>query len=202
MKVSSEGIVDGCFLDRYGGKGSSFIDGMPSLSIPFKIEDAPEGTVCFAAILDDYDAVPVCGFDWIHWILADLKRNEVKEGESRRSGDFVEGRNSWSGAFDRFPVEKATGYGGMSPPDKVHRYTLKVYALDRELGLEKGFGLNDLVFAMRGHVLARSMIVGCYGPRRRPQNRSHRTRSARPCRAGHPSWLPGSRWPGPSQHDG
>ncbi|MBR6870706.1 MAG: YbhB/YbcL family Raf kinase inhibitor-like protein [Candidatus Methanomethylophilaceae archaeon] len=164
MKVTSEGIVDGYFLDKYGGKGSSFIDGMPSLSIPFKIEDAPAGTMSFAVILDDYDAVPVCGFDWIHWIVADLKKTEVKEGESRRSKEFVEGRNSWSGKFDRFPAEKATGYGGMSPPDKVHRYTLKVYALDCELGLEKGFGLNDLIFAMMGHVLARSMIIGKYGP--------------------------------------
>ena len=43
MKVTSEGIVDGYFLDKYGGKGSSFINGMPSLSIPFSIEDAPAG---------------------------------------------------------------------------------------------------------------------------------------------------------------
>lgn len=167
MKVSSEGIVDGHFLDRYGKRGDAFIHGMPSLSIPFKIEDAPEGTVSFAAILDDYDAVPVCGFDWIHWIIADLKKTEVKEGESRSSKDFVEGRNSWSGKFDKLPADKATGYGGMAPPDRPHRYTLKVYALDCELGLEKGFGLNDLVFAMRGHVLARDMIVGLYDSKKR-----------------------------------
>ncbi len=164
MRVVSDGIKDGFFLDRYGSKGGSFIDGMPSLSVPFRILDAPEGTVSFAVVLDDYDAVPVSGFNWIHWILADLKRTEVKEGESRRAEDFVEGRNSWAGVLDRFPVDKATGYGGMAPPDKEHRSTLGVFALDRELGLGKGFALNELMFAMMGHVLAHDTVIGRYAP--------------------------------------
>ena len=170
MKVISSGIEDGFFLDKYGKKGKDRVGGMPSLSIPFKIEDAPEGTVSFAAVLDDYDAIPVCGFDWIHWILADLKKTEVLEGESRNSTDFTEGRNSWCGVLDKCPVEKGTGYGGMAPPDKVHRYTLTVYALDCELSLEKGFPLNELFFAMQGHVLDSAMIIGKYGPKKKSRS--------------------------------
>ena len=157
MKVTSSGIEDGFFLDKYGKKGKDRVGGMPSLSIPFKIEDAPEGTVSFAAVLDDYDAIPVCGFD---------KKTEVLEGESRNSTDFTEGRNSWCGVLDRCPIETGTGYGGMAPPDKVHRYTLTVYALDCELGLEKGFPLNELFFAMQGHVLDSAMTIGKYGPKK------------------------------------
>ena len=45
MKVSSKAIVNGEFEDKYGKRGSQFSpSGMPSYSIPFEIEDAPEGT--------------------------------------------------------------------------------------------------------------------------------------------------------------
>ena len=164
MRVTSTGVVDGAIMERYGAKGSEFIEGMPSLSIPFEIVDAPEGTVSFAVILEDYDAVPVCGFDWIHWILCDLKRTSVSEGESRGSDDFTEGCNSWHGIGDVLSRETATGYGGMAPPDKTHRYTLSVYALDCELGLGKGFFLNELMFGMEGHVLDHAHLVGTYEP--------------------------------------
>ena len=164
MKVTSSGIKEGFFLDKYGSKGAEKIKGMPSLSFPFSIEDAPVNTVSFAAVFDYYDAVPVSGFCWIHWILADLKKTSVAEGESRNSKDFTEGLNSWHGVLDRFPADKATGYGGMAPPDKVHRYTLKVFALDCELDLKPGFALNDLVFAMMGHILDAAVLVGKYSP--------------------------------------
>jgi hypothetical protein len=166
MRVESSGIENGCFLDRYGSKGSEYVHGMPSLSVPFEIIDAPAGTKSFAVVLDDYDAVPVCGFNWIHWLVCDLKRTSVKEGESHRSKDFTEGCNSWHSIADDLTVEQATGYGGMAPPDREHRYTLKVYALDCELGLPSGFRMNDLYFAMKGHVLAHADVIGRYSPKK------------------------------------
>ena len=53
MKVTSKGIIDGKILDKYGSKGQDFVVDMPSLSIPFSIEDAPEGTKSFAVVFDD-----------------------------------------------------------------------------------------------------------------------------------------------------
>ena len=41
----------------------------------------------------------------------------------------------------------------------------QVYALDTELGLERGFFLNDLYFAMKGHILAHPETVGKYSPK-------------------------------------
>ncbi|MGN0098527.1 MAG: YbhB/YbcL family Raf kinase inhibitor-like protein [Candidatus Methanomethylophilaceae archaeon] len=165
MKVTSAGIVDGFLLDKYGVKGNMFVNGMPGLSMPFEIEDAPEGTKSFAVVFDDYDAIPVSGFCWIHWIACDLKKTSVKEGESHNSPDFTEGCNSWHGIADRLTREQAVGYGGPAPPNCTHRYTLKVYALDTELGLERGFFLNDLYFAMQGHILAHAETVGKYSPK-------------------------------------
>ena len=175
MQVSSSAIENGVIADRYGSKGAQFRDGMPSLSIPFEVIGAPEGTRSFAVVFDDYDAVPVCGFDWIHWLVCDLKRPSVAEGESGKSKDFTEGCNSWHSVADELTVSQATGYGGPAPPDREHRYTLKVYALDSELGLPRGFMMNDLYFAMRGHVLAHATLIGKYSPKRRSYNISSRS---------------------------
>ncbi len=165
MKVICDAIKDGWIEDRFGAKGEVFVHGMPGLSVPLRIEDAPEGTKSFAVIMDDYDAVAVSGFNWVHWTLCDLKRTELEEGESHRSKDFTEGCNSWHSIASRNTVEEATGYGGPAPPDKEHRYTLTVYALDTELGLKRGFLLNELHFAMMGHILAHDTAIGLYSPK-------------------------------------
>ena len=45
MIVTSTGIVNGIIEDKYGKHGSQFNEnGMPTYSLPLKIEDAPEGT--------------------------------------------------------------------------------------------------------------------------------------------------------------
>ncbi len=50
----------------------------------------------------------------------------------------------------------------MAPPNCLHRYELKVYALDCMLELEQGFRFNDLHFAMQDHILAKAVIMGKY----------------------------------------
>ena len=57
MVVTSKGIVNGVIEDKYGKHGSHFNEnGMPTYSLPLKIEDAPEGTKSFAVVLEDKDA--------------------------------------------------------------------------------------------------------------------------------------------------
>lgn len=162
MKVVCDGITDGWFEDRFGAKGSVFVDGMPGLSPGFRIEDAPEGTKSFAFVLEDYDAITAAGFDWVHWIGCDLETSEVPEGASRDDPGFTEGSNSWFSVLGGLNKEKATGYGGMSPPNGMHRYTLTVYAMDTKLGLRKGFRMNELYFAMLGHVMEQATVIGKY----------------------------------------
>ena len=164
MKVTSSAVVDGWIQDKYGCKGDNFVNNMPGLSIPFEIEGAPEGTKSFAVILDDYDAVSAAGFLWVHWLICDLKKTEVAEGATRTGAGFTEGSNSWFSVLGGLTREQATGYGGPAPPDREHRYTLKVYALDTVLDLKRGFRLNELYFAMQGHVLAHAKLIGLYAP--------------------------------------
>lgn len=165
MTVSSEGIRDGVIEKRFGIFGSDNVAGIPMRSLPFKIENAPEGTKTFALTLLDYDEFPVTGFCWIHWLAANINQTVVPENASADAPDFIQGVNSWGAPFlgeKALHLEAASSYGGMAPPDGQHRYLLAVYALDAELPLEDGFLFNELLNAMAGHVLAVATLSGLY----------------------------------------
>lgn len=163
MTVTSAGIIDGRIADVYGSKGTQFgPGGMPTYSLPLKINNAPKGTVSYAIVIDDYDAVPLFGFTWIHWLAANLERDELAANESVQARDFVQGANSWYGKLGGLDAITASVYGGMAPPDGAHTYNIKVYALDTKLPLEKGFFLNQLYREMEGHVLAEATLKGVY----------------------------------------
>ena len=81
MKIISSAMNGGQIPEKYGKYSDILNDcDIPVLSVPFTVEDAPEGTVSYALVLDDVDAVPVCGFVWIHWIAADIMDSVVPEG--------------------------------------------------------------------------------------------------------------------------
>lgn len=165
MKISSSAIKNGYFLDSYGGHGTAFNEtGVPTYSVPFKIEEAPEKTKSFAVVLYDLDAFETTkGFPWIHWVIGNLTRQEILENESQTATDFVQGINSWHSTLGANQSKELSAYyGGMTPPDKAHIYTLKIIALDTQLDLKPGFFLNDLVAKMKGHILATAEIDGKY----------------------------------------
>lgn len=164
MVITSTGIMSGFIQKQYGGHGTQFnANNVPSYSLPFKIEKAPENTSSFAFILEDKDAYPVVGFTWIHWLGANLQREEVKENESQTATDFIQGANSWiSIQGNQQNREQASYYGGMTPPDKAHTYELHIFALDKTLDLEKGFYLNELYQKMEGHILEEAVLKGIY----------------------------------------
>lgn len=164
MIVTSTGIISGFISKKYGGYGTQFNENnVPSYSLPFKIENAPENTSSFAFVLEDKDAYPVVGFTWIHWLGANLKKSEVKENESQTAADFIQGANSWiSVQGNQQDREQASYYGGMTPPDKAHTYELHIFALDKVLDLKRGFYLNELYEKMDGHILEEAVLKGIY----------------------------------------
>ena len=163
MNVTSTGIHDGIIDDIYGHRGHRDKPGqMVTYSLPLSIADAPDGTVSFAIVIEDKDAVPVCGFSWIHWLVANLERTELLPDESITAKDYVQGTNSWSGKLGSLDRQAASVYGGMSPPDTGHVYEIHVFALDCKLDLKPGFYLNELYKAMDGHVLACHTLKGYY----------------------------------------
>ncbi|WP_310603168.1 YbhB/YbcL family Raf kinase inhibitor-like protein [Anaerosporobacter sp.] len=133
--------------------------GNPIVSFPINFEEVPNGTKSFALTVIDYDAVPVCGFPWIHWIACDIPANisNLPENVSvNNTLGIIQGKNSFSSNFVGETDTKITcHYTGPTPPDKDHKYTVKVYALDCEtLNLNNGFYLNELYDKVENHIVA------------------------------------------------
>ncbi|EJW11667.1 hypothetical protein A33M_2864 [Rhodovulum sp. PH10] len=64
------------------------------------------------------------------------------------------GRNSFLKA-QYLPPDPPKGHG-------PHRYVFQLFALDRALALDGVPGRTEVVEAMRGHVLAKGMLIGTY----------------------------------------
>lgn len=157
IKVPTE---NGYLPDRYGkfAPAEYRIDDGPTLSFPIDITDVPTGTQTFAVTMVDHDAIPVGGFTWIHWVAANIPGNltQIPENASQ-SGEVAMtfGNNSTAGHMvgNQNPLTNQR-YTGPLPPDKDHRYTVTLYALDQTLPLSDGFWLNQLQDEMAGHILA------------------------------------------------
>lgn len=165
MFVTSKGIVNGRIQDRFGGRGADFnVNGIPTLSLLVKMEDAPIKTVSYALVLEDKDAYPVTGgFVWIHWLAANITRNELEENASQMARDLIQGCNSWTSIQgNRQDKELSCFYGGMTPPDRAHTYEIHVYALNKLLNVTQGFLLNELYREMDGNILAECTLKGIY----------------------------------------
>ncbi len=125
------------------------------VSPPLRWGSTPAGTVTLALICDDPDA-PVG--TWVHWVVYNIPSSregfdEAVPPEERLPDGTLQGRND----FGRI------GYGGPCPPGGTHRYFFKLYALDTKLDLPPGARKDNLLRAMKGHVLAESELMGRYG---------------------------------------
>lgn len=123
----------------------------PDVSPPLAWSGLPAGTKELALICDDPDAPTLK--PWVHWVLYKLPPTlpGLKEGDS---GGGVEGMTD----FGR------PGWGGPMPPrgHGVHRYFFRLYALDRPVALKAGASKEDLLAAMKGHILDQGELVGTY----------------------------------------
>lgn len=159
MKLSVP-LENGLLPDRFGKFASEadMIDGHPCRSFPITIDDVPDGAKSLALAFLDWDAIPVGGFCWIHWIACNFPpdiRLIPENASAEGSVSCVQGTNSdfspFAGGHSNPDVIRR--YAGPFPPDKTHSYTLTVYALDCMLELSEGYFLNDFRRAIKGHVL-------------------------------------------------
>lgn len=166
MHLSSSGIINGTIEPRFGKFSDEKFEGVPTLSLPVSWSDIPEGTKSLALVMQDYDAVPVCGFSWIHWLVADIDPtlSWLRENASRSDKSLIQWKNSLASKqiCGDLSDEITCFYGWPRPPDKAHEYEVRVFALDTVLGLQAGFRLNELERAMRGHILDEEVIYGWY----------------------------------------
>ncbi|MFK5676376.1 YbhB/YbcL family Raf kinase inhibitor-like protein [Ligilactobacillus sp. LYQ60] len=162
MKITVP-LVDGHLADQFGSRApqTDQVANHPVRSFPVTFTGFPKTTKTLALTLVDYDSIPVCGFAWIHWTLANLPATTpvLPEDASRQlAAQFIQGKNSNASRFVTAPAEICQGYTGPRPPHGVHDYLLTGYALNTFLSLPQGYWMNELLHAMEGHVLDTARI--------------------------------------------
>lgn len=121
-------------------------------SPPLSWEDPPPGTQSFAILCEDPGTSSA---GWVHWIIYDIARDVrslpagVPAQETLREG-AKQGRNALG----------KTGYGGRCLPGSKRLYSFTLYALDRKLPLDPAATKDQVIQAMKRHVLAWGRIRG------------------------------------------
>jgi Raf kinase inhibitor-like YbhB/YbcL family protein len=148
MEIKSSAFGSGEMISsKYTCDGADF-------SPPLEWAASPAGTKSFALICDDPDA-PMG--TWVHWVIYDIPPTATMLAEGiTREKDLPGGGTQGINDFRKI------GYGGPCPPGGTHRYFFKLYALDTMLGLKSGITKDQLLKAMRGHILAEAQIMGTY----------------------------------------
>ena len=74
MKVSVTLDDQGLLPDKYAkfAPAEYRLEDNPVVNFPIAVSDVPAGTETLAIAFIDYDAIPVGGFPWIHWTVANL----------------------------------------------------------------------------------------------------------------------------------
>jgi Raf kinase inhibitor-like YbhB/YbcL family protein len=112
----------------------------------------PDGTKSLVVILDDPDA-PSGTFT--HWIVFNLSP------DTRTLAEAVDPSTIGArlGANDFHSVT----YNGPCPPKReLHRYYVRVYALDAQLSAREGSTRDEVGAAMNQHVLGEGALVGTF----------------------------------------
>lgn len=140
LRIISSAFEEGEMIPRrYTCEGDN-------INPPLEIYNAPDGTQSIAIIMDDPDAPKGLFTHWVAWNLPpDI---EVPEGREHN----MNGTNSAGKA----------GYYGPCPPDGIHRYYFRVYALDKALLLDNGAEREVLEKEIEKHVLASGSLMGRY----------------------------------------
>jgi Raf kinase inhibitor-like YbhB/YbcL family protein len=146
MKISSP-----AFNDNESIPSTFTCDGM-NISPELRFSDIPATARALVFIMDDPDVPTAIRSDgmFIHWVLYDI--------DGTATGIPEGGTMGTSGVNTTGEI----GYIGPCPPDREHRYFFKLYALDRELDLPEGKTKDEVITAMRGHIIAEATLIGRY----------------------------------------
>jgi Raf kinase inhibitor-like YbhB/YbcL family protein len=156
MRLTSSAFHDkGDIPSRYTCDGD---DNSP----PLAWDDVPNGTKSFALIVDDPDAPDPAApkMVYVHWVLYDIPASVRSLPEGATAKTLPPGARQGKNDFGK------SDYGGPCPPIGRHRYFHKLYALDTSLGDRGQLSKNELLAAIKDHVLAESQLVGTYERKR------------------------------------
>jgi Raf kinase inhibitor-like YbhB/YbcL family protein len=117
--------------------------------------NVPDGTKSFALIIDDPDAGRT---PWVHWVIFNIPASQhgLKEGIPNKKAlenGVLQGVNDF----------KKIGFGGPCPPKgPAHQYVMKLYALNSKLDLKAGATKDQVIKAMKGHIIEKAVLKAKY----------------------------------------
>ncbi len=112
-------------------------------------KEVPRETKNLALIMDDPDAP---NGTFVHWVMWNIPPKITEINQGSEPIDAMVGLNG---------VGK-NEYIGPCPPNGMHHYFFKLYALDAMIELSKNTNAFDLKKIMEGHVIERAELVGLY----------------------------------------
>ena len=142
IKITSSAFQEG------GNIPSKFTCDGSDTSPPLQVTGIPSETKALVLIADDPDAPSGLFTHWLVWNIPS-QTNSIAEGSAPKG---VHGANDFG----------KSGYRGPCPPPGTHRYSFKIFALDRELDLQSGAKRSQVDAAMKGHVIAQGELIGRY----------------------------------------
>lgn len=120
-----------------------------NMSPPLQIEDVPESAKSLALIMEDPDAPGGTFTHWLMWNISPsvgmIEENDWPEGAEQGMNDGGD-----------------LGYLGACPPEGVHHYHFKIYALDRVLELEGEVSKEDLEAEIEPTLIEKAELIGIY----------------------------------------
>ncbi len=152
LEVSSPAFeYNGTIPERYTADGEG-------VSPPIEWSGVPSDAQAVVFLVEDADSPTPEPF--VHAIVWDLPGADtaIPEGALTSKNDErneAMGRNSYFNAT-YLPPDPPPGHG-------THRYVFQVFALDIVPRFESPPGRSALLDCMRGHVLAKGLLIGTYG---------------------------------------
>jgi len=153
IEIESPDFKEGQAIPReFSGEGA---DKSPAL----KWSGAPGQAKSLALIVDDPDAPRKD--PWVHWVVYSIPRGTTELPQNLPKNETLD---QPKGAVQGTNDFKKPGYNGPMPPPGhgVHHYHFKIYALDSALTLKPGATKDELLAAMKGHILAQGELIGTY----------------------------------------
>lgn len=138
---------DGKIPLKHAGEGEN-------TSPPLEWINTPPGTHSFALICHDPDAPLVSpgNYGFVHWVLYNIPGSVTSLPEGTQ--EYTRGIND-AGKQDYMGPLPPNGHG-------THHYFFWLFALDKELNLESGLTLWQLLERIEPHVIGMNRLVGTY----------------------------------------
>jgi len=126
LEITSESVVDGRIQKIHactskGGKDQS---------VQLSILQIPPDAKFLSIIVDDPDAIPVAGKNWVHWNLFNIPAQERLDITVGKPPVGDPGRSSGG----------SKTYEGMCPPNGTHKYRFAAYVTAEKLDVGGFFG--------------------------------------------------------------